>query len=281
MADLAIEISDISYSYALADGGQRKAIDHLSLNVEKGCFLMVIGHNGSGKSTLAKMLNGLLLPDEGTVTVMGMDTSQEEKIWDIRRQAGLVFQNPDNQMVTTIVEEDVAFGPENLGVPQPQIRERVDRALRSVGMEDFAQSAPHMLSGGQKQRIAIAGILAMEPSILILDEATAMLDPQGRKDILETVTRLKKERGMTVIWITHYMDEAVDADRIIVMDHGKIAMDGTPQEIFSNVEEMERISLDVPMAAKIAKKLKDEGFEFSRTPVKIEELAEKLCQFRS
>ena len=281
MAENAIEIQDISYAYTLANGDKTQALKHVSLNVEKGCFLTIIGHNGSGKSTLAKMLNGLLIPDEGAVKVLGMDTADESLIWEIRQQAGLVFQNPDNQLVTTIVEEDIAFGPENLGIPQPELRQRVDRALQAVGMEAFAQAAPHMLSGGQKQRIAIAGILAMEPSILILDESTAMLDPQGRQDILDTVTRLKKERNMTVVWITHYMDEAADADRVIVMEKGEIVMDGTPQEIFSRVEELEEIALDVPMAARIAKNLQDKGFEFEQIPIKLETLAERLCQYKS
>ena len=208
MENAAITLDHVSFSYALAEGESHPALRDVSLEIKKGEFTAVIGHNGSGKSTLAKMLNALLVPDEGKVAVLSMDTSDEQQTWNIRQAAGLVFQNPDNQLVTTIVEEDVAFGPENLGVAPTEIRERVDRALKSVGMEAFALSAPHMLSGGQKQRIAIAGILAMEPQILILDESTAMLDPQGRAEVMAAVMKLKKERNMTVVWITHFMDEA-------------------------------------------------------------------------
>ena len=281
MENAAITLDHVSFSYALAEGESHPALRDVSLEIKKGEFTAVIGHNGSGKSTLAKMLNALLVPDEGKVTVLSMDTSDERQTWNIRQAAGLVFQNPDNQLVTTIVEEDVAFGPENLGVAPTEIRERVDRALESVGMEAFALSAPHMLSGGQKQRIAIAGILAMEPQILILDESTAMLDPQGRAEVMAAVMKLKKERNMTVVWITHFMDEAAHADRVVVMDDGRIQMNGTPHEIFARAEELEAIRLDVPMSVRIALEMKKKGVELSRIPEDMETLAEEVCRLSS
>ena len=281
MENAAIALDHVSFSYALAEGESHPALRDVSLEIKKGEFTAVIGHNGSGKSTLAKMLNALLVPDEGKVTVLSMDTSDEQQTWNIRQAAGLVFQNPDNQLVTTIVEEDVAFGPENLGIAPTEIRERVDRALESVGMEAFALSAPHMLSGGQKQRIAIAGILAMEPQILILDESTAMLDPQGRAEVMAAVMKLKKERNMTVVWITHFMDEAAHADRVVVMDDGRIKMNGTPHEIFARAEELEAIRLDVPMSVRIALEMKKKGVELSRIPEDMETLAEEVCRLSS
>ena len=281
MENAAITLDHVSFSYALAEGESHPALRDVSLEIKKGEFTAVIGHNGSGKSTLAKMLNALLVPDEGKVAVLSMDTSDEQQTWNIRQAAGLVFQNPDNQLVTTIVEEDVAFGPENLGVAPTEIRERVDRALKSVGMEAFALSAPHMLSGGQKQRIAIAGILAMEPQILILDESTAMLDPQGRAEVMAAVMKLKKERNMTVVWITHFMDEAAHADRVVVMDDGRIQMNGTPHEIFARAEELEAIRLDVPMSVRIALEMKKKGVELSRIPEDMETLAEEVCRLSS
>ena len=281
MENAAITLDHVSFSYALAEGESHPALRDVSLEIKKGEFTAVIGHNGSGKSTLAKMLNALLVPDEGKVTVLSMDTSNEQQTWNIRQAAGLVFQNPDNQLVTTIVEEDVAFGPENLGVAPTEIRERVDRALESVGMEAFALSAPHMLSGGQKQRIAIAGILAMEPQILILDESTAMLDPQGRAEVMAAVMKLKKERNMTVVWITHFIDEAAHADRVVVMDDGRIQMNGTPHEIFARAEELEAIRLDVPMSVRIALEMKKKGVELSRIPEDMETLAEEVCRLSS
>ena len=281
MENAAIALDHVSFSYALAEGESHPALRDVSLEIKKGEFTAVIGHNGSGKSTLAKMLNALLVPDEGKVTVLSMDTSDEQQTWNIRQAAGLVFQNPDNQLVTTIVEEDVAFGPENLGIAPTEIRERVDRALKSVGMEAFALSAPHMLSGGQKQRIAIAGILAMEPQILILDESTAMLDPQGRAEVMAAVMKLKKERNMTVVWITHFMDEAAHADRVVVMDDGRIKMIGTPHEIFARAEELEAIRLDVPMSVRIALEMKKKGVELSRIPEDMETLAEEVCRLSS
>ncbi len=281
MENAAITLDHVSFSYALAEGESHPALRDVSLEIKKGEFTAVIGHNGSGKSTLAKMLNALLVPDEGKVAVLSMDTSDEQQTWNIRQAAGLVFQNPDNQLVTTIVEEDVAFGPENLGIAPTEIRERVDRALKSVGMEAFALSAPHMLSGGQKQRIAIAGILAMEPQILILDESTAMLDPQGRAEVMAAVMKLKKERNMTVVWITHFMDEAAHADRVVVMDDGRIQMNGTPHEIFARAEELEAIRLDVPMSVRIALEMKKKGVELSRIPEDMETLAEEVCRLSS
>ena len=281
MENAAIALDHVSFSYALAEGESHPALRDVSLEIKKGEFTAVIGHNGSGKSTLAKMLNALLVPDEGKVTVLSMDTSDEQQTWNIRQAAGLVFQNPDNQLVTTIVEEDVAFGPENLGIAPTEIRERVDRAIESVGMEAFALSAPHMLSGGQKQRIAIAGILAMEPQILVLDESTAMLDPQGRAEVMAAVMKLKKEWSMTVVWITHFMDEAAHADRVVVMDDGRIKMNGTPHEIFARAEELEAIRLDVPMSVRIALEMKKKGVELSRIPEDMETLAEEVCRLSS
>ena len=235
-----ISINEVEYSY---DESGQKALNGVSLEIREGEFLAIVGHNGSGKSTLAKMLNALLLPDSGTVTVFGMDTADEDLTLDIRKRVGIVFQNPDNQIVTTVVEEDVGFGPENLGVPTAEILERVHSALEAVGMTDYAKSAPHMLSGGQKQRIAIAGVLAIRPDVLVLDEATAMLDPIGRKAVLDIAQRMNKELGITVVMITQYMDEAVLADRVVVMNGGRIAMEGTPQEIFSRGGSSARCAL--------------------------------------
>src|SRR5699024_8824699 len=222
----------------------------------KGEFLVILGHNGSGKSTLAKMMNGLLMPTSGEVSVMGMNTKDEEKIWDIRQKAGIVFQNPDNQIVATIVEEDVAFGPENQGVPPKEIRRRVDESLAIVEMSDYKKHAPHLLSGGQKQRVAIAGILAMNPDCIILDEPTSMLDPIGRIEVMDTILKLNKEEDKTIVHITHYMEEAVEADRIVVMEKGQIIMEGTPREVFSKVKEMKEIGLDVPQVTELAYELR-------------------------
>ena len=269
-----IEFKNISKSYRKGT----KAVDDLSFTVNDGEILCIVGHNGSGKSTLAKMFNGLLIPSSGTVTVNGMDTADEEKTLDIRRQVGIVFQNPDNQIVTTVVKEDVAFGPENLGVPTEEMIVRVDEALRSVGMESYADSAPHMLSGGQKQRRAIAGMLSMEPQTLILDEATAMLDPMGRRDILNIIKELNREKNITVVMITQYMEEAVLADRVIVMNNGHIEMEGTPQEIFSRGDELRAIGLDVPAAVELREMLKKEGVADCANAMTLEELAEALCR---
>ena len=259
--------------------GGKKALNDLTLSFLPGHVYALVGPNGSGKSTLAKLINGLFIPTGGSVTVNGMDTRQEKKLLDIRKCAGMVFQNPDNQMVATIVEEDVAFGPENLGVPHEQLRGRVDDALRAVNMLEFAKSAPHHLSGGQKQRIAIAGILAMEPEILIMDEATAMLDPKGRAEVLDTVKRLNREKGITVVYITHFMEETVEADRIVVMGDGTIQMTGTPQEVFAREEELDSLTLEVPEVTKIARELQSRGIAVDRNILTLEELAEALCQF--
>ena len=270
-----IEIKDAVYKY---DEESEDVLHGVSLTVKKGEFLCILGHNGCGKSTLAKLINGLYQPTSGQVLVNGMDTKDEDKILSIRSLAGMVFQNPDNQMVATIVEEDVAFGPENLGVPQQELRARVDEALKTVNMFQFKDSAPHRLSGGQKQRIAIAGILAMEPQIIIMDESTSMLDPKGRREVLETVHRLNKEKGITVVFITHFMEETVNADRIIVMGDGVIKMEGTPKEIFSQEEKIKELTLEVPPITKMAQQLNEKGINITRNILTFEELFDSLCQ---
>ncbi|MBR3382235.1 MAG: energy-coupling factor transporter ATPase [Clostridia bacterium] len=269
-----LSIENVSFTY---ESGA-SALEGVSLEIRDGEFLCIVGHNGSGKSTLAKMLNGLLLPTEGTVTLDGMDTSDDDKLLDIRRRVGIVFQNPDNQIVTTVVREDVAFGPENLGVPTEVMAVRVDEALRSVGMEQYADSAPHMLSGGQKQRIAIAGMLAMEPEVLVLDEATAMLDPLGRKDILSIVKKLHDEKGITVVMITQYMEEALYAERVVVMNGGKIEMEGSPREIFMRGGELRSIGLDVPAAVELRDMLKESGVADLGDAVDQEEIINGICR---
>ena len=257
------------------------AVDKVNFEIDEGSFVAVLGHNGSGKSTLAKMLNALYVPTKGKILVCGIDTSDENRTYDIRSQAGMVFQNPDNQLVSTVVEEDVAFGPENMGVEPAEIRRRVDEALRVVRMSDHAESAPHMLSGGQKQRIAIAGVLAMQPKVMIFDESTAMLDPMGREEVLSTVRRINRERGITVIWITHFMEEAAQADRVIVMDDGCIVMDGTPREVFSRVDEVKRIGLDVPGMTELALELSREGLAIRTDILTVEKMAEEICRLKS
>ncbi|MBQ2111232.1 MAG: energy-coupling factor transporter ATPase [Clostridia bacterium] len=269
-----IRINEVEYSY---DGSEQKALSGVSLEIRDGEFLAIVGHNGSGKSTLAKMLNALLLPDSGTVTVFGMDTADEELTLEIRKRVGIVFQNPDNQIVTTVVEEDVGFGPENLGVPTAEIIERVHNALEAVGMTDYAKSAPHMLSGGQKQRIAIAGVLAIRPDVLVLDEATAMLDPIGRKAVLDIAQSMNKQLGITVVMITQYMDEAVLADRVVVMNGGRIAMEGTPQEIFRRGEELREMRLDVPVMVELRDKLTAAGLMPESNALTVDGMAEELC----
>ncbi len=255
------------------------ALDGLNMEIAKGSFTVIIGHNGSGKSTFAKLVNGILLPSGGTVYVNGMDTRDHDKIWDIRKTAGMVFQNPDNQIVATIVEEDVAFGPENLGIPSEGIRQRVDDALHAVGMYAHRKKPPHLLSGGQKQRIAIAGILAMKPECIILDEPTAMLDPSGRKEVVETIKRLNKEENMTIVHITHYMDEAVDADQVIVMEKGVKLLEGTPGQVFSNVEALQEMGLDVPQVTLLAHELRKAGVDIREDILTVEEMEKELCQF--
>ena len=256
----------------------KNAIDNVSFDINEGEFVVVIGHNGSGKSTLAKHFNGIFYPTEGNVYINGMNTRDDSLIWKIRQKAGMVFQNPDNQIVATIVEEDVAFGPENLGVDKDTIRKRVDEALSLVNMTEFAKKQPHNLSGGQKQRVAIAGIIAMRPDCIIFDEPTAMLDPSGRKEVVDTILKLNKEEGKTVVHITHFMDEATEADRIIVMDEGTIKMQGKPREIFSRVEELNALGLDVPQMTELSYELNKEGISLKEDILTVEEMVEELCQ---
>ena len=269
-----IEIQNVSYAY---EDAAAKALNNVSLTINDGEFVAVVGHNGSGKSTLAKHLNALLLPTEGKVLVDGMDTADEADTLSIRQRVGMVFQNPDNQLVTTIVEEDVAFGPENIGVPGNEIRTRVDRALAAVGMEKYAHSAPNMLSGGQKQRIAIAGMLAMQPKVLVLDEATAMLDPKGRRDIKDLVTKLHRENGITVVMITQYMEEAIGADRVAVMSGGELILEGTPKEVFSQDELLHKHRLDVPVMQQLANRLNAHGANLPKSILSVEEMAQAIC----
>jgi len=277
--DSIIKTDQVVYEYTQQDDKEIAALKSVSLDIKKGEFVVIIGHNGSGKSTLAKHFNALFKPTRGTVWVKGMDTSDEANVWQIRQEAVMVFQNPDNQIVATVVEEDVAFGPENLGIPPKEIRERVDQALAAVSMSAFATAAPHMLSGGQKQRIAIAGIIAMKPEIIILDEPTAMLDPSGRREVMETIHRLNKEENITIVHITHFMEEAIDADRVIVMEEGKVVMDGTPREVFARVEELKQIGLDVPEMTELAYLLRKEGLPIPQDTIRVEEMVELLCQY--
>ena len=270
---LPLRMEDVSYQY---EPDARPAVSHVTLEVERGSFVAVLGHNGSGKSTLAKLMNALFLPTEGRVLVCGMDTLTEEKVWNIRRHAGMVFQNPDNQIVANVVREDVAFGLENLGVPQDEMVRRVEAALSAVRMSEFAETAPHMLSGGQKQRVAIAGALAMEPELIIMDEATAMLDPSGRAEVLATVRKLNREKGMTVVWITHFMEEAAVADRLVVMNDGSVAMEGTPRQVFSRVEEIKALGLDVPPMAELAQALRDRGLPLPEGILTVSDMVKEL-----
>lgn len=253
---------------------KKRALNHLNVEIEKGSFVAVLGHNGSGKSTFAKHLNGILLPTEGEVWVAGMDTSDEEKLWDVRKAAGMVFQNPDNQIIGNIVEEDVGFGPENLGVPTEEIWERVDKSLKAVGMTLYRKKSPNRLSGGQKQRVAIAGVMAMKPQCIVLDEPTAMLDPNGRAEVIRTVRELNRKEGITAVLITHYMEEVIDADRVIVMDDGAIVMDGMPREVFSQVEKLKEYRLDVPQATELAYELKKAGVDLPDGILSQEEFVE-------
>lgn len=253
---------------------KKRALDHLDVEIEKGSFVAVLGHNGSGKSTFAKHLNGILLPTEGEVWVAGMDTADEQKLWDVRKTAGMVFQNPDNQIIGNIVEEDVGFGPENLGVPTKEIWERVDKSLKAVGMTLYRKKSPNRLSGGQKQRVAIAGVMAMKPQCIVLDEPTAMLDPNGRAEVIRTVRELNRQEGITAVLITHYMEEVIHADRVIVMDDGRIVMDGTPREIFSQVEKLKEYRLDVPQATELAYELKKAGVDLPDGILSREEFVE-------
>ena len=273
MNDPFIRLEQVRYHYPDAPAEALRGVD---LEIARGSFVAVLGHNGSGKSTLAKHLNAILLPTAGRVLVNGRDTTDEDGLLELRRTVGMVFQNPDNQMVANVVEDDVAFAPENLGVPPAEIRRRVDAALEQVGMYAFRLHAPHMLSGGQKQRVAIAGVIAMEPQCIVLDEPTAMLDPNGRKEVIKTVHELNKQEGITVLLITHYMEEVIDADRVVVMDAGHVVMDGTPREVFSRVKELKRYSLDVPQVTELADELKAAGMEIPCGILTIDELVAAL-----
>ena len=274
-----IRIENLIFEYMTGEGDEKvRAIDDVSLSIERGSFTAIIGRNGSGKSTLAKNLNGLLLPSGGRIFVRGWDTSDDNHIWDVRQSAGMVFQNPDNQLVSSIVEDDVAFGPENLGIDPVEIRRRVDDALTAVNMGKYKKKSPHMLSGGQKQRIAIAGVVAMKPECIIFDEPTAMLDPKGREEIMEIIRQLHDE-GITVVLITHFMDEAVQADRIIIMDRGHVLLDGTP-EVFAQEETIREASLDLPLAVELAQKLRKRGIKIPKEIITAEGLVEFICQYK-
>lgn len=272
-----IVVDHLSHIYEDENGNDVKALDDISLSINKGEFVAIIGTNGSGKSTLAKHFNVLLQPSDGTCEVWGMDTSKEENVWNIRQHVGMVFQNPDNQIVAAIVEEDVAFGPENLGIEPKEIRKRVDEALASVNMSEYALHGPHLLSGGQKQRIAIAGVLAMKPDCIVLDEPTAMLDPRGRQEVNETIHKLNREEGITIVIITHFMEEAVRADRVIVMKDGKLIEEGTPVQIFSQVQKLKKLGLDVPVAAEASLKLRKRGLDIPDKVITNEGLGDILC----
>jgi len=277
-----VKTKELLYEYIRRDEegnveGITTAVDHVSMDIAQGEFIAILGHNGSGKSTLAKHINAILNPTEGTVWVDGMDTAEEEKVWDIRQTAGMVFQNPDNQIIGQVVEEDVGFGPENMGVPTKEIWERVEESLRAVGMYEFRKHSPNKLSGGQKQRVSIAGVLAMHPKCIVLDEPTAMLDPKGRKEVIRAVRALNDVENVTVILITHYMEEIVHADRVFVMSEGKVVMEGTPREIFSRVEELKELRLDVPQVTLLAYELQKRGIKLPKGILTIKELADALA----
>ena len=279
MTDPIIRVRDVSYRY---EDAKTSAVDGVSLDVYRGEFLAILGRNGSGKSTLAKLFNALLLPASGTVEVDGLTATDEDDCLPVRRVCGMVFQNPDNQIVATIVEEDCAFGLENLGVPPEEIRRRVDVTLKAVGMSEYAETSPSMLSGGQKQRVAVAGVLAMKPKIIVFDESTAMLDPVGRRDVLNLAHQLNREDGITVVWITHFMDEAVTADRLIVMDGGRIALTGAPREVFSQTERVQALGLEVPEMMRLAAYLRAAGLsDCSQSVMTVDEMAEELCRLKS
>ena len=276
-----IECRNLVFKYTVSENQEEKiAINDVNLQITEGEFIAILGHNGSGKSTMAKHMNALLIPTDGKMLVNKMDTSDMNNLWNVRETAGMVFQNPDNQLVATIVEEDVAFGPENLGVPPEEIRKRVDEALERVGMSEYKKHAPHLLSGGQKQRIAIAGILAMQPKCIIFDEPTAMLDPSGRKEVLDTIIDLNRNYGITVILITHYMDEAAKADRIVVMDKGKLILDGKPRDVFSNVEKIKNIGLDVPQVTELSYELQKVGINIDSRILDVNEMVNAICQLK-
>lgn len=279
--DILFDIRNVSHTFETEEGKSFEALKNITAQIRKGGFTAIIGTNGSGKSTLARHLNALLLPTEGELLVDGMNTSDESAVWKIRQKVGMVFQNPDNQLVAAIVEEDVAFGPENLGVPPEEIRERVEQALEKVGMTAYRGQAPSMLSGGQKQRIAIAGVLAMQPDCIVLDEPTAMLDPKGRAEVMATIHELNEKEGITIVLITHFMEEAVTADRVMVIDRGVLQMDGTAREVFSQADKLTEIGLDVPVAADLSRRLRKAGMSVSENCMTDEELGEVLCPFVS
>ena len=279
--EVLFDIRHVSHTFETEEGKTFDALKDVTAQIKKGEFTAIIGTNGGGKSTLARHLNALLLPTEGELIVEGMRTSDAGRVWDIRQKVGMVFQNPDNQLVAAVVEEDVAFGPENLGVPPEEIRERVDLALEKVGMTSYRKQAPSMLSGGQKQRVAIAGVLAMKPDCIVLDEPTAMLDPKGRKEVMDTIHELNKKEGITIVLITHFMEEAVTADHILVIDKGVLKMEGTPREIFSQADKVTEIGLDVPVPADLARRLRKKGMAVSEKCMTDEELGEALCPFVS
>lgn len=279
--EVLFDIRHVSHTFETEEGKTFDALKDVTAQIKKGEFTAIIGTNGSGKSTLARHLNALLIPTEGELIVEGMRTSDAGRVWDIRQKVGMVFQNPDNQLVAAVVEEDVAFGPENLGVPPEEIRERVDLALEKVGMTSYRKQAPSMLSGGQKQRVAIAGVLAMKPDCIVLDEPTAMLDPKGRKEVMDTIHELNKKEGITIVLITHFMEEAVTADHILVIDRGVLKMEGTPREIFSQADKVTEIGLDVPVPADLARRLRKKGMAVSERCMTDEELGEALCPFVS
>ena len=279
--EVLFDIRHVSHTFETEEGKTFDALKDVTAQIKKGEFTAIIGTNGSGKSTLARHLNALLIPTEGELIVEGMRTSDAGRVWDIRQKVGMVFQNPDNQLVAAVVEEDVAFGPENLGVPPEEIRERVDLALEKVGMTSYRKQAPSMLSGGQKQRVAIAGVLAMKPDCIVLDEPTAMLDPKGRKEVMDTIHELNKKEGITIVLITHFMEEAVTADHILVIDRGVLKMEGTPREIFSQADRVTEIGLDVPVPADLARRLRKKGMAVSEKCMTDEELGEALCPFVS
>lgn len=275
-----IKTENVRFEYSTQSGNTSLALDDISINIAKGEFVAILGHNGSGKSTVAKHFNALLLPGAGTVYVKGMNTKDEKLLWDIRQTAGMVFQNPDNQIVATIVEEDVAFGPENLGIEPAEIRRRVDGSIKTVDMTEYAKHSPHLLSGGQKQRVAIAGIIAMKPECIILDEPTALLDPIGRREVMNTIIKLNKEEGITIVLITHYMDEAIKADRIYVMKNGKIILEGKPKDIFKEVETVKNAGLDVPQVTELCHRLRREGLKLSPDILTVEEMVVELCRLK-
>ena len=275
MADAIIEVKDVEFRY---EGAEEEAVAGVSLRVERGEFVAVLGRNGSGKSTLAKLLNALNLPQKGEIWIDGTAAHEEKNSLEVRKKCGMIFQNPDNQIVATVVEEDCAFGLENLGVPPGEIRRRVDEALKTVGMQDYAEAAPHMLSGGQKQRVAIAGVLAMRPKIIVFDESTAMLDPSGRREVFAVAEELNRRDGITIVWITHFMDGALRAGRLLVMDAGKVALEGAPREVFEKTEEIRKMGLDAPPMAQLAAQLREDGVPLRAGIMTVEEMAVELCR---